>query len=106
MEPNGIGMYTVKDKELIGKPETPRAFNVTFTIKINGTSIDFVRPVVYRYSQPDKGEIYQPFEVLPEVTASIENKVIIFADAQSKKIPVIIRAGKNNLEGYRSFKSS
>ncbi|NJB70167.1 LmbE family N-acetylglucosaminyl deacetylase/signal recognition particle subunit SEC65 [Saonia flava] len=98
-EEGSLGMYAVKDKSLIGKPETPRPFNVHFVLDFNGQQITFVKPVVYRYSKPDKGELYQPFEVLPIVTTSMADDVIIFADAKSQDVSVKIKAGKNDLTG-------
>ena len=93
------GMYMVKDQNLIGKPETPRAFEVSFEMEFNGFTINIKKPIVYRYSKPEKGEIYQPFEILPEATASFKDKVIIFADSEPKEIPVTIKALKDNLKG-------
>ncbi|MCM4168303.1 Mycothiol S-conjugate amidase [Arenibacter antarcticus] len=95
----GIGMYQVDDQSLIGKPETPAAFTVTFELEFNGFPIHINKPVVYRYSKPDKGEIYQPFTVLPEATASFKDKVIIFSDNLPKEIPVTIKAHKDTIEG-------
>ncbi|GGW31883.1 hypothetical protein GCM10007383_16130 [Arenibacter certesii] len=94
-----IGMYQVHDQSLIGKPETPAAFHVMFEVEFNGYPITITKPVVYRYSKPDKGEIYQPFSILPKATASFKDKVIIFADDQPKEIPVTIQAHKDNIEG-------
>ncbi|MCK0189063.1 PIG-L family deacetylase [Arenibacter sp. F20364] len=93
------GMYKVTDQNLIGKPETPNAFEVSFELEFNGYSINIVKPIVYRYSKPEKGEIYQPFEILPEATASFKDKVIIFADSKPKEIPVTIKALKDNVKG-------
>jgi len=94
-----LGMYTVEDKSLIGKPETPRALTVDFNLKINGEPLTVTKDVVYRYSKPDKGELYRPFEIIPEVSAKIAEKVIIFENDKQKEIPVIIKAGRDNLEG-------
>lgn len=94
-----LGMYNVADKQLIGKPETPRAYNINFKLSINGQAIEIERPVVYHYSRADKGELYQPFEILPEATASFKDKVIVFADGNSKQIPVTIKALKDNVKG-------
>jgi len=99
MEKGTLGTYTVTDEELIGKPETPRAFNATYNIEINGVSIPITKPVVYKYAKPDKGEIYQPFEVVPDATASFADNVLIFADASKKRIPVTIKAHKDNISG-------
>ncbi|MDL5511934.1 PIG-L family deacetylase [Arenibacter sp. M-2] len=93
------GMYTVEDQNLIGKPETPKAFKVNFELDFNGFTINIEKPIVYRYSKPEKGELYQPFEILPEATASFKDKVIIFSNSEPKEIPVTIKALKDNVKG-------
>ncbi|WP_425075835.1 PIG-L family deacetylase [Psychroserpens sp. S379A] len=93
-----LGMYKA-DEEFIGKPETPRVFNVDFNVLINKVPITFTKPIVYRYSQPDKGELYKPFEIIPEATAALTDKVYIFENDQPKEVEVIVKAGKENLEG-------
>ena len=98
-EKGSLGMYMVQDQNLIGKPETPRAFNAIFTLDFDGTEISLKRPVVHRYSKPDKGELYRPFEVLPEATASVNDKVLIFADGSPREIPITIKAHKDNIKG-------
>ncbi|MFP2997517.1 PIG-L family deacetylase [Spongiivirga sp. MCCC 1A20706] len=99
MDEGSPGMYIVKDKQLIGKPETPRFLNAAISLTINAQTITMHRPVVYRYSKPDKGELYKPFEVLPEVTASFSNPVIIFDGKTTQDVSLTIRAGKNNAHG-------
>ncbi|EAQ99734.1 PIG-L family deacetylase [Maribacter sp. HTCC2170] len=98
-----LGMYTVENTSLIGKPETPPAFFACFVLDFNGYEIEFKKPVVHRYSRPDKGELYQPFNVLPEATAKFSDKVIIFANGNTKKIPVTVKAHKDNLKGEVQF---
>ncbi len=99
VEKGTLGTYTVTDSELIGKPETPRAFNADFLLDFNGTTVVVKKPVVYKYARPDKGELYQPFEIVPVATASSTEKVLIFADASSKTIPVTIKANKDSISG-------
>lgn len=95
-----LGMYKVEDKNLIGKPETPRAITIDFHLNINGFPFTVTKDLVHRYSKPDKGELYRPFEIIPEASAKINQKVIIFENDQQKEIPVTVQAGKDNLEGY------
>ena len=97
-------MYKVNDFTLIGQPETPPAFIVDFLLEINGKPITIHRPVVYRYSKPEKGELYNPFEILPAATTGIPDKVLIFADATPKEIPVRVKALKENLQGRLQLK--
>ena len=95
-----LGMYKVEDKNLIGKPETPRPISVTFNLTINNQPFSVTKPIVYRYSKPDKGELYRPFEIIPEASAKISEKVIIFDTDQQKDISVIVKAGCDNLNGF------
>ena len=98
-EPGTLGTYKVNDQSLIGKPETPSAFKVIFTLEIDGVEIPFEKSVVHRYSKPDRGEVYEPFAILPEVTSKIDEKVLIFANADTKEVQVKIRAGKSDVSG-------
>ena len=98
-----LGMYQVDNKNLIGKPETPRAILVDFNLNVNGKSLTITKPIIHRYSKPDKGELYKPFEIIPEASAKISEKVIIFETDQQKEIEVILKAGRNNLEGSISL---
>ncbi|WP_299339244.1 PIG-L family deacetylase [uncultured Psychroserpens sp.] len=95
-----LGMYTVKDKSLIGQPETPRDLNVTFNLNVENLAIPFTRPIVYKMNDPVKGEVYKPFEIVPEASARISEKVIILDSDTQRDIEVIVKAGRDNLEGY------
>lgn len=95
-----LGMYHVKHQELIGLPETPRAVFVDFNLLIDGIPISFRKPVIYRYSKPDKGELYRPFEIIPMVSASLSDEVYIFDNDQQKEIEVTVKAGKDGIEGF------
>ncbi|MBC3758562.1 PIG-L family deacetylase [Hyunsoonleella sp. SJ7] len=94
-----LGMYQVDDKMLIGKPETPRTYTIDFNLLIDNTPIKITKPVIQRYSKPDKGELYRPFEIIPEASAKIKEKVIIFNDSKQQDITVVVKAGRDNLEG-------
>jgi LmbE family N-acetylglucosaminyl deacetylase len=95
-----LGMYEVENKQLIGLPETPRNVLINFNLKINNTPITFTKDVIYRYSKPDKGELYNPFEIIPEVSAKITETVIIFENDKQRDITVKVKAGRDNLEGF------
>lgn len=94
-----LGMYTVDDRTLIGKPETPREITVDFNLVINYVPITITKNVIRRYSKRDKGEIYEPFEVVPSVTTKLKDKVLIFSDSIAKQVEVEIRAGANFVTG-------
>ena len=94
-----LGMYSVVDRTLIGKPETPREITVDFNMIVNYVPISFTKNVIRRYSKRDKGEIYEPFEIVPRVTTKLKDKVLIFSDSVAKKVEVEVRAGANFTSG-------
>lgn len=98
-EKGSLGMYTVNQQELIGNPETIRPFHAVFELVFDGYAVKFEKPVVHRFSKPDKGELYEPFEIIPEATARFGEKVLIFSDGSPRQIPVTITAHKNGLKG-------
>ena len=90
-----VGMYTVSNQENIGIPDIIRNVKVVFTIKIEGVEIPFERTVIYKYNDSVKGEMYNFLDVVPDVTTSILEKVLVFRDTNSKMVPVKVRAGKD-----------
>ncbi|WP_303315685.1 PIG-L family deacetylase [Flavivirga abyssicola] len=98
-EKGSLGMYKADDK-YIGLPETPRIFNIDFNLLINNVPITFTKHIIQRFSKPDKGELYRPFEIIPEASAKITEKVIVFENDLQRDVTVIVKAGRDNLEGY------
>jgi LmbE family N-acetylglucosaminyl deacetylase len=93
-----LGMYSAP-KDLIGLPQTPAAEQISFTLNIDNTALQILKDVVYKFNDPVDGEVYRPFNVLPKASASIAEKVLVFADENSQKVAVHVRAGKDNIEG-------
>ncbi len=104
--PNTEGMYVVNDQQLIGLPETPVQYKAVFNLIIEGTTIPVERDLVYKTNDPVKGEVHQPFEILPPVSASIKDKVIMFADTSAKTVTVNITSEKENISGTLHLKTS
>ena len=94
-----LGMYKVTDKQLISLPETPRVLLANFELDFKGSTISFTKEVVYKYNDPVKGEVYKPFEILPEVSASFHENVFIFSNENPQKIAIKVKAIKESLEG-------
>ena len=94
-----LGMYKVEDLLLRGLPETPRALKARFLFEIQGAYISFEKALEYKYTDNVKGEIYQPFEILPEAFVSIEEPAFIFGNQDPKPMTVNVKAGVDNFEG-------
>ena len=61
-----LGMYKVENEDLISLPETPKEIKAEFVLDFNGYTIPFSKEIIYKYNDPVKGEVYKPFEILPE----------------------------------------
>lgn len=99
-----VGMYRVDEQESIGIPDIIRKTKVTFLIEIEGITIPFERNVIYKYNDDVKGEVYNPFDIIPDVTTSILDKVTIFNNGKTKVIGIKIKAGKDAVEGDLQLK--
>lgn len=104
-EEGTMGMYKVNNQQLIGKPETPKQTQVSYNLVVNFVPITITKNIVRVYSERDKGEIYEPFEILPKVTTKLKDKVIVFADSLAKKVTVEVKAGANFVNGKVSLKA-
>ncbi|MFT5230783.1 MAG: LmbE family N-acetylglucosaminyl deacetylase [Candidatus Azotimanducaceae bacterium] len=98
-EEGSLGMYKVKE-ELIGLPETPVQEQVVFNLQYRRMTLPITRNVIYKYNDPVDGEVYQPLEIVPEVSTSIADKVLIFASSDARQIAVKVRAGRDNVNGF------
>ncbi len=102
-ETGALGMYRVDDQSLRGLPETPRELRGAFQLKVNGVSLVVETPVVFKRTDPVKGEFYRPFEVTPPAFAAIEDPVYIFTGEKPQEVNVTIKAGKANVAGTLSL---
>ncbi|AWI26659.1 PIG-L family deacetylase [Flavobacterium pallidum] len=102
-EKGSIGMYRVNEQLNIGKPDVIRELKAVFNININGIVIPFDKDIVYKFNDDVKGEIFRPFDIVPDVSLSILNKVAIFNTKKSKHIEVAVKAGKDNVTGNLSL---
>lgn len=105
-EKHETGLYTVKNRDLIGKPENDPAFNIGFDITMLDLNMRINQALVYKYTDPVKGEIYRPFELLPPVTVTIPEKVFVFSDGIPKTILLTVKANIPAFKGTLNLKVS
>jgi LmbE family N-acetylglucosaminyl deacetylase len=80
------GSFTVNDQQMIGKPQNDAAFVALFTFAINGTDITVERAVQYKFTDPVKGELYEPFIIINPVSISLQPAVILTNIKQQAQI--------------------
>lgn len=85
------------DKRELPQKKAPLSLEIDFSI--NNTPFTLSKPIQYRWTDPEKGELYRPIVVTPTVMVNPVNNVIIFGDNTPKEIKIAVRAGKENVKG-------
>lgn len=91
-EPHSLGLFTVKDKSLIGKPENDPAIVFQFQLELNGETLSFPVPLIYQWTDPVKGELWRPVEVVPPLSLNLSESVVVFNDATPKSVSVLAKS--------------
>lgn len=100
-EPMSEGSFTVKDQKLIGKPENAPTYQAFFQVEVDGQAFDFVKPIQYKYTDPVKGELYQPLVVEPSTLVTTEPSMVIFKNTQQQTADVTVNVTANkNFSNY------
>jgi LmbE family N-acetylglucosaminyl deacetylase len=90
-EPMSPGHFNVSEQWFIGDPQGGPAYNANFRITVDREEIGFVRPVQYKYTDPVKGELYEPLTVLPRATAQFDPDLMVFTDGEKKEFDAIVQ---------------
>ncbi|HEX7367091.1 MAG TPA: PIG-L family deacetylase [Pelobium sp.] len=104
-EAHDIGRYHIANQNLLNYPEGKPADSLEFLVNINGTELNFQRPIVYKYTDAVRGEVYQPLAITPPVTATINTKAFVFNDKITKGITIKLKAFKDNASGTLNLKT-
>lgn len=89
-ETRAKGAFTVKNQLDIGYPENPDRPKLGFVFSFDGKEISYTVPVRYKFVDPVRGEVYEPVEILPPVTINPAGALLVFTDANPKKISVTL----------------
>lgn len=85
-EPIKGGLQQVADPALIGTPWNDPALQVTISVTVSKQTIDCTVPVVYRWVDRVRGELYRPLCIAPEVTLALDKQVYLFPDNSARPV--------------------
>ena len=85
------GSFNVSDQTLIGQPQGKPAFELLLHIVIEGQDIPLTKPVQYKFTDPVKGDQYQPLTVLPVFTGHLEPQVLVFGNNDKKEFEALVK---------------
>jgi LmbE family N-acetylglucosaminyl deacetylase len=95
VKPLAGGSFDVADQNLIGKTQNDPAYEATFVFSVDGEDFSVKRPLQYKYTDPVKGELYEPLCVVPAVTAHLNQSVYVLDGQPSKEVEAELIAQKN-----------
>ena len=96
VQPKTEGMFVVTNPVLIGDAENKPAFEANLIIAIEGSPFNFTIPVQYKFTDPTKGDIYQPVVVLPSHEIKYDKELYL------KPVGKSIRIGYQDLHQGKS----
>jgi LmbE family N-acetylglucosaminyl deacetylase len=73
--PQTPGVFKISNPLLVGKAWNDALINARFNFEIRGFNFFVDRPVQYKYVDPVKGEVYQPFVIVPHLSISMNPHV-------------------------------
>jgi LmbE family N-acetylglucosaminyl deacetylase len=95
-EEHSQGLFKVPDPELIGLPENPPAVMLDFVYSIDNQDITVKTPLVYKWTDPVKGELSRPFEIVPPIAVGLSSPVYIFRNAAAQQVVMVARSSSNS----------
>lgn len=93
------GYYEIPDQLLVGLPENPAALTAVFNLKIDGQPVSFTRQILYKHTDPVRGQILDPLVVAPSVTANVQNDVYLYTSQKSQQIEITLKSYKDQVKG-------
>jgi LmbE family N-acetylglucosaminyl deacetylase len=83
------GMFRVSEQRLIGRADNPPTIPITVSLQdAQMRTLVFTVPAVYRWTDPVKGEQIREVSVVPPVSLTMKDRVLLFPDSKSREVAV------------------
>jgi LmbE family N-acetylglucosaminyl deacetylase len=101
-EPQEKGMFVVKNQTLIGNADSKPAYELNFTVNIEGVNFIIPKSIQYKYVDPVKGELYQPLQVLPIATVEVDDEEKMVRE-NLVDVSLRVKSYKPNISLYHNY---
>lgn len=98
--PQQGGMFDVREQQLIGKAENDPSFMVNCVVNIEGLDLQIRRPVSYKFTDPTKGDVYQPVPVLPKLEMNYTKDVHVSMNGAPVKVVMHFKGKPEDTNTY------
>ena len=103
--PMDKGSFNITDQQQIGKGESD-PLHVVFSMEIEGMEFKFNRPIRYKYTDPVKGELYQPVSVIPKLELNYNGNVFLAINNKPVDVRTHIRSNLPDTSAYTVTKQT
>ncbi|SFC40909.1 N-acetylglucosaminyl deacetylase, LmbE family [Parapedobacter composti] len=90
--PHALGSFVIDNPNDVGRPENSNAPKTSITLQINDRALTFERPIIYKYTDPVRGEVHEPLVIAPPITANLNQKALVFNGNAPKTLEVVFAA--------------
>lgn len=98
-KPHSLGLFTIPNSSFVGKPENDPSVTLQFTFLVNGEKLTIPVPLIYKWTDPVKGELSRPFEIVPPVFTNLSKSVYLFKDEQPQSVAVLLKSTVDGING-------
>jgi len=99
LKPHPVGYYHIPKQQLVGRPRNPPTLTATFNLTIDGQKLSVTRQIMYQYTSPVRGEVRDPLDVTPPVTANVEHNVYVYTSQKSEQVEITLASYRNDVNG-------
>jgi LmbE family N-acetylglucosaminyl deacetylase len=89
------GSFEVSSQQLIGNPDNEAPYYVTFKLNIEGQDFDISKAVRQKFTDPVKGELYQPQVTISPVSITPAQNLLLSYNTLPQNFRVSVKALKN-----------
>jgi hypothetical protein len=88
----------------MGMPENDPSVSMVFSFLVNGERLEIRSPLLYKWTDPVRGELWRPFEIVPPIFVNLTERVLLFKDQDPKDVSVLLKSSADkNLAGRLSL---
>jgi LmbE family N-acetylglucosaminyl deacetylase len=99
MRPKAGAVYSVADPELLGRADPIPELTFRIRVEVEGREIEYLRPVIYRWVDPVRGELTRPLAVVPPASVRFAETSLVFAQPSSRDVEVELAAFSDKVQG-------
>jgi len=96
---HSIGEYKIGSRQYVGMAESPASLAIKIDLHIGGGTIRYSRPVVYKFTDPVRGEVYRKLEVTPPVVVALQSSRLLYTDDQPQTLEIKLKSFSRSAKG-------